>query len=235
MKKDVENAITFLEKIREFLKKLEKLTLLGEIADNAQKRGRIVDPFRILISTVLSVRNRDESTAVAMQQLFEKAKYDSPKKIANAKTEELEILIKKSGFYRTKSKRIKDISQILLDQYAGKVPQEIDKLLELPGVGRKVANCVRVFAFNIDCIPVDTHVHRISNRMGIVSTKRPDQTELALKKVYPKKYWKLINESFVLFGKNICKPLFPRCNECPIETECPKLIILPKKKKKSIK
>jgi len=144
-------------------------------------------PFRVLISVMLSQRTRDENTLIASKKLF--SRFDTAKKILNADISEVKKLIKQSGFYNVKAKRIKEVSRILLDEYDGRVPHELDKLLKLPGVGRKTANCVLVYAFRKPAIPVDTHVHRISNRLGIVKTKTPEQTEHELMRKIPKKYW----------------------------------------------
>jgi endonuclease-3 len=176
------------------------------------------NPFNVLISTILSQRTRDENTLNASNKLF--SKFPTAKKIANANLSVIKKLIKKSGFYNVKAKRIKEVSRILLEKYNGKVPNELDKLLKLPGVGRKTANCVLVYGFNIPAIPADTHVHRISNRLGIVKTKTPEETEYELMKKVPKKYWININELFVKHGQTICNPIKPKCDKCPISKLC---------------
>ena len=176
------------------------------------------DPFKVLISTVLSQRTRDENTYAASKSLF--LKYDTPKKIADADIRDVENLIKRSGFYHVKAKRIKDISKDILENFNGQVPAGLDDLLTLPGVGRKTANCVLVYGFNIPAIPVDTHLHRIPNRIGIVNTKTPEQTEIELMKLVKKKDWLLINDLFVKFGQKICRPVRPGCSKCPIEKYC---------------
>jgi endonuclease-3 len=226
-------AVEFLTKMMEYLKKYHARTLLEEIQHNAEKENEEIDPFRVLISTVLSVRNRDESTHIATINLFENGGLNTPEKIRDAPIEEIEDLIRKSGMYKTKAQNIKKISQILLDKHDGDVPKKMDDLLMLPGVGRKVANCVLVYAYKEPAIPVDTHVHRISNRTGLISTSKPDDTEKKLMQIYPKKYWLDVNNTFVLFGKTTCKPIGPLCDECPITYDCPKIIIkTPTKKKK---
>jgi endonuclease-3 len=230
-----QRAIEILEIMISYLKKVGDASLLGEISEKAHEKKKDPDPFRILISTVLSVRNKDESTAIATKKLFDENHFNTPEKIAKADIEEIEPLIKRSGMYKTKSKRIKEISQILLDKYEGKVPKEMDKLIALPGVGRKVANCVRVYAYNIPCIPVDVHVHRISNRMGLIKTKKPDESEFALMELYPKKYWTSVNDTFVVFGKTVCRPISPKCSLCPVNHLCPKLIQVSRKKTKTKK
>jgi endonuclease-3 len=226
-----ELAVKYLSTMRQYLVDKKLTTMLGEICEDVDANGK-PDAFRILISTVLSVRNKDESTAIATHELFDVAQLNTPEKIAESSLEEIEKHIKRSGMYITKALRLKQICKILLDKYDGKVPTNFEELLELPGVGRKVANCVLVYAYNTPAIPVDTHVHRISNRTGIVKTRKPEETEQELEKIYPKKYWLDVNETFVIFGKTICKPISPLCKECPITKECPKIIIIKEKKKK---
>ena len=176
------------------------------------------NPFNVLISTILSQRTRDENTLIASKKLF--SRFDTAKKLVNADISEVKKLIKQSGFYNVKAKRIKEVSRILLEKYNGKIPDELNKLLKLPGVGRKTANCVLVYGFNIPAIPADTHVHRISNRLGIVKTKTPEQTEYELMKTVPKKYWININELFVKHGQTICNPIKPKCDKCSISKLC---------------
>jgi endonuclease-3 len=176
------------------------------------------DPFQVLISTVLSQRTRDENTERASEKLF--SKYKTPKQLSQAPLEKLYPLIKESGFYMTKAKRIKEISRILEEKYGGKVPRDFGELVSLPGVGRKTANCVLVYAYRLPAIPVDTHVHRISNRIGFVKTRIPEQTESELVKIIPRKYWVDFNELFVKFGQRTCQPVRPRCWECPIVRQC---------------
>ncbi|MFH1587014.1 MAG: endonuclease III [Candidatus Diapherotrites archaeon] len=174
--------------------------------------------FKVLIATALSARTRDANTAKAAKNLF--SKYNTPKKLAAAEIKDIEKLIKASGFYKIKARRIKEISRVLLEDFGGKVPNEIDALVSLPGVGRKTANCVLCYAFNIPAIAVDTHVHRISNRLGLVKTKNPEETEESLSKTLPKKYWLAINELMVKFGQRMCLPRSPKCGECPINSYC---------------
>ena len=175
-------------------------------------------PFRILIATVLSARTKDENTTKAANQLFKV--YGTPQKLANAKVKDVEKIIKSVGFYHVKSKRIIEVAKLLISKYGGKVPSDIDELVEIPGVGRKTANCVLVYAFEQPAIPVDTHVHRISNRLGLVSTKMPEETEMELRKTIPKKFWLDINNTFVMYGQNICKPISPMCDVCKIRNAC---------------
>ncbi|MCQ1536448.1 endonuclease III [Methanosarcina sp. KYL-1] len=181
------------------------------------------DPFFVLISTVMSHRTRDDVTYPAARKLFEK--FSTPEEMLEADVEEIEALIKDVGFYRVKAGRIKEISRILLEEYGGRVPDDMEVLLKLPGVGRKTANCVLAHAFLKDALAVDTHVHRISNRLGLVETKSPEETENELKKLFPRHYWKHINLLLVKLGQNICRPLSPRCEVCILNDMCPKIIL----------
>jgi len=190
-----------------------RMTALNELHE-AETEG----PFSILIGTILSARTRDENTSKVVIKLF--SRYRTPKALANAKVRDVEKLIKSIGFYHIKAKRIIEVAKIIDFQYKGKVPENFEKLIELPGVGRKTANCVLVYAFDKPAIPVDTHVHRISNRLGLVDTKTPEETEFELMEKIPKKYWLQINDTFVMYGQNICKPISPLCNVCKIKTKC---------------
>lgn len=174
--------------------------------------------FSILIGTILSARTKDETTTKAVKILF--SKYKTPKELANAKVKDIEKIIRSIGFYHVKSKRIIEVSKIIDSKYNGIVPDSLDELIQLPGVGRKTANCVLVYAFDKPAIPVDIHVHRISNRLGLVNTKSPEETELELMKKIPKKYWIKINDTFVMYGQNICKPVNPMCSVCKIKKNC---------------
>jgi endonuclease-3 len=179
---------------------------------------RRADPFRTLIATVLSQRTREEKTAEAAAALF--ARYPDAASLAAARASDVVDLIRPAGFYRQKAPVLIEISRRLLQDHGGRVPPRLEELLELPGVGRKTANCVLVFAFGVPAIPVDTHVHRISNRLGWVRTRTPEETEEALMKVLPRRYWMVINELFVLFGREICRPVGPGCSRCPL-FKCP--------------
>ncbi len=180
------------------------------------------DPFFVLISTVMSHRTRDDVTYPAARKLFEI--FSTPEEMVKADVSEIENLIKDVGFYRVKAGRIKEISRILLEKYDGKVPDDMEALLELPGVGRKTANCVLAHAFLKDALAVDTHVHRISNRLGLVETKIPEETETELKKIFPQRYWRHINLLLVKLGQNICRPISPRCEICALNDMCPKIL-----------
>ncbi len=175
-------------------------------------------PFRILVSTVLSLRTKDDCTAAASERLFALAQ--SPQEMSALPVETIARTIYPVGFYNTKAKQLKEICEILLEQYAGRVPDEIDELLKLPGVGRKTANLVVTLGFGKPGICVDTHVHRITNRLGYVKTKNPTETEFALRELLPKKYWLVINDLLVTYGQNRCTPQSPRCSECPIAEYC---------------
>lgn len=190
-----------------------RMTALREL-HNAENRG----PFSILIGTILSARTKDETTTKVVQELF--SKYESPKSLANAKLKDIEKLIKSIGFYHVKARRIIEVASIINAKFKGKVPDNLDELTSLPGVGRKTANCVLVYAFDKPAIPVDIHVHRISNRLGLVETKTPEETEFELTKKIPKKYWLRINDTFVMYGQNICKPITPLCKVCKIKRYC---------------
>lgn len=190
-----------------------RMTALKELHE-AETEG----PFSILIGTILSARTRDENTTMVMKNLL--SHYKSPKALSSAKVKEVEKIIKPIGFYHVKAKRIIKVASIINSQYGGNVPDDFEKLIELPGVGRKTANCVLVYAFDKPAIPVDTHVHRISNRLGLVRTKAPEDTEKELMKKIPKKYWLEINDTFVMYGQNICKPISPMCNVCKIKRKC---------------
>jgi endonuclease-3 len=175
-------------------------------------------PYEILISTLLSLRTKDEVTIEATKKLFYKAK--TPHEMLKLQKKEIEELIYPVGFYPTKSGRILEISKILIEKYNGKVPDSMEELLELPGVGRKTANLVLAEGYKIPAICVDTHVHRISNRIGYVKTKTPDQTEAELRKKLPQKYWIIYNEILVAFGQTICRPISPYCSRCPVAQYC---------------
>jgi len=176
------------------------------------------DPFKILISTVLSQRTRDESTHAASSRLFER--YDTPEKLSSAPVEDVEELIRAVNFHKGKARAIVDISRILVEEYGGKVPRTVEELDALPMVGRKTATCVLSYAFDLDFICVDTHVHRIVNRIGIVDTKKPDHTEKELMNAIPRDLWRSVNELLVRFGQEVCTPQRPKHDICPIREFC---------------
>ncbi len=204
----------FSEILNKIEEQIEGEAHLDELARKKQ------DPFKILISTILSARTRDANTRIATEKLF--AKFSTPKTIAEANLDEIELLIKSSGFYKVKAARIKDVSRILVEKYNSNVPDIYEELMSLPGVGSKTANCVLVYAYKVPAIPVDTHVHRISNRLGWVKTKTPLKTEIALKNTIPKELWLKLNRLFVRFGQQICVSIKPKCESCSINNICPK-------------
>ncbi len=191
----------------------EEPTALQEISDSTDG-----DPFRVLIATVLSHRTKDPVTAKASSRLF--AAFPDARKLSRANVRTVSRLIKPVGFYRTKAKTVKKLARIILEQYGNKVPESMDELLKLPSVGRKTANCVLVYGFKKPAIPVDTHVHRIFNRIGIVETKTPDETEMELVKIVDRRDWLDLNDVFVKFGQLVCKPIGPRCPACPLKDRC---------------
>jgi endonuclease-3 len=172
----------------------------------------------VLVSTVISLRTKDEVTIAASERLLKKA--PSPADLHVMKEASVAKLIYPAGFYRNKAASLRKIAAILLDQYGGKVPASMDALLALPGVGRKTANLVLNEAFDLDAICVDIHVHRISNRCGWLSSKTPEETEMILRDILPKKYWKRINYLLVLYGQTLCRPISPFCSRCVIGKHC---------------
>ncbi|MFZ0265979.1 MAG: endonuclease III [Nitrososphaeraceae archaeon] len=194
-------------------KKPYRLTALKQLQEE-----ELGDPFKILIGTILSSRTRDETTTKVVKTLFKRFK--NAKELAEGNLEEIKQIIHSIGFYNVKAKRIIEVSQLIVKRFDGKVPNSIEKLLELPGVGRKTANCVLVYGFNKPTIPVDTHVHRISNRIGLVNTKTPEKTEIELNNIINKKYWLRLNNIFVMYGQNICLPVAPKCELCELKKMC---------------
>ena len=176
------------------------------------------EPFKVLIATVISQRTREEQTTIVSNRLF--ARYPDAASLADAPVDELERLLNGSQYPEVKAPRIKEIARILRDQFGGQVPRTIDELLALPGVGRKTANCVLLYAFDIPALCIDTHVQRISNRLGWVQTKTPDQTEIALMRILPAPHWLTINRLMVQHGRAICLPSIPQCWRCPVRQWC---------------
>lgn len=203
-----------IEKIIQILKKEIKQYQMPIVSEVALRN----DPYRVLISCLLSLRTKDETTAGASKRLFAKAK--DPKQLAALPIKQIEKIIYPVGFYKTKAKRIKDIADILVKKYNSKVPDDLDELLKFHGVGRKTANIVITIAFKKHGVAVDTHVHRISNRLGYVNTKTPEKTEFALRKKLPKRHWLIYNDLLVTWGQNICKPISPLCSRCKIRSYC---------------
>lgn len=184
----------------------------------AQAKGT---PYQVLVATLLSLRTKDEVTRDAVNRLFRKAK--TPLQMLDLTEDEIRELIYPVGFYRKKSEGLRRVSRIILDDYNGKVPDTVEELVKLPGVGRKTANLVVVLGYEKPGICVDVHVHRISNRWGYVKTNNPEQTEFALRDKLPAKWWLRYNDLLVGFGQTICKPVSPLCSKCSIEQYCPQL------------
>lgn len=182
----------------------------------AAKRKK--DPFRVLVATIISARTKDEVTGAAAERLFALA--DSPKGVAELDVQTIAEAIRPANFYPTKARRIKEIAARLVRDFHGQVPNDLEALLTLPGVGRKTANLVLTEGFGLPGICVDTHVHRILNRIGLVRTRSPLETERALRESLPQKYWAKINALLVSFGQNICRPQSPYCSKCPLNEMC---------------
>lgn len=202
--------------LREEIKKFN-VPIVSEVAADR-------DPYKVLISCILSLRTKDEVTKKASLKLFEHA--DTAKKMINLEELEIQKLIYPVGFYKTKAKRIIEMSNMIIDEYNDKVPDTIDELLKLKGVGRKTANIVVTLGYAKPGVCVDTHVHRISNRWGYVKTKNPIQTEFALREKLPQEHWIEYNDILVTYGQNVCAPISPKCSICPIEKYCPKIGVL---------
>jgi endonuclease-3 len=179
------------------------------------------DPFAVLVSCIISLRTRDEVTKLASARLFTLAKL--PAELLKLPNDKIEKAIYPAAFYRKKTKSLKDLCHVLVKEYSGEVPDKLEELLKLKGVGRKTANLTLILGHNKPGICVDIHVHRISNRWGYVKTKSPDETEMVLREILPKRFWKGYNDLLVSFGQNLCKPVSPYCGSCPIEDQCPKI------------
>ena len=188
-------------------------TALAEVSARTER-----DPFRILIGCILSLRTRDETTAAAAARLFALAA--TPDALLRLPPRRIERTIFPVGFYRTKARVIRRVCRDLLDRFGGRVPPDLDALLTLHGVGRKTANLVLTFGFELPGICVDTHVHRITNRLGFVRTRTPEETERALRAALPRRHWIGLNDLLVAFGQNVCQPLSPRCSVCPVARPC---------------
>ncbi|MBW2969986.1 endonuclease III [Candidatus Woesearchaeota archaeon] len=186
-----------------------------------ERIGRKYNAYEVLISTILSARAKDEVTEIVSEKLFKK--YPTIQKLAKAAKKEVIKIIKPIGFYNQKTKYVINTSKKIIKEFNGKVPDNIEELTQLPGVGRKVASCVLVYSFKKHALPVDTHVHQISNRLGWVKTKTAEQTEKQLMKIVPKKHWLSLNNIFVDHGKKICVPVSPFCSKCPIYKYCKRI------------
>jgi len=179
------------------------------------------DAFRILISCLLSLRTQDKNTKIASNKLFAVAQ--TPEQILKLPIKKLEKLIYSSGHYKKKARTLKHVSKVLLEKFDGKVPKTREELMSIKGIGPKTANIVLAFAFGKKVLPIDTHCHRIPNRLGWIKTKTPEKTEIELNKILPKKYWANFNSIFVQFGKEICQPISPKCSVCPVSKYCPRI------------
>ena len=210
----IENIDEIFKFLKKELKKYNPPVLDSAIWDEIPR-----NPYTTLISCILSLRTKDEVTGPASKRLLKK--YNTPEKIMKLPEEKIQKLIYPVGFYKTKSKTIKNISKTIIEKYDKKVPETLDELLTLKGVGRKTANIVMVYGHRkTGYIPIDTHCHRIPNRLGWIKTKTPEETETQLKKVLPEKYWNDFNNLFVQFGQSICVPISPYCSKCPIKKYC---------------
>jgi endonuclease-3 len=199
-----------IDKVLKILAKQQGISMLGQF--------RKYPAWKILISTILSARANDKATIPVTKELFKK--YKTLKQLAEADPRIIKKIIKRTVYYNQKTKYIMNTAKKILKDYKGKVPSDLDELMKLPGVGHKVAGCVLVYAFNKPALPIDTHCHRISNRLGLVKTKTPDQSMKVLWKELPKKYWLIFNELLVVHGQTICFAKNPRCNVCPVTKFC---------------
>ncbi len=196
---------------------------INQIISNSEQKSEHTHrhgPFRVLVSTVISLRTRDEVTIPSSHRLLSEA--PDAQSLATLPEQRIQELIYPAGFYKNKAKHLKEISQQIISDHGGCVPNSREELTSFPGVGPKTANLVLGLGFGIDAICVDTHVHRIPNRLGWISTKTPEQSEQALMEVLPRQFWIPINQLLVGFGQQICTPVSPRCSACPLTTECPR-------------
>jgi endonuclease-3 len=217
------NVKEFIEAWPVLRKQVQSLRLPWIDQMTTQERN----PFQVLVSCILSLRTQDKTTEEASRRLFQIGR--TPEALAEASAEKIEKAIYPVGFYRVKAQRIKNLSGEILREYNGRVPNSIEELLKLKGVGRKTANLVVTAGYNRDGICVDTHVHRITNRWGLIKTQNPTQTEFALRDILPRKYWKTINRYLVTFGQGICKPISPLCSRCLISKRCKKVGVTKKR------
>ena len=206
--------------IAEVIRKLKK-TVKDFPVPSVTVIARKKDPFVVLVSCLISLRTRDEVTESASARLFSLAK--SPAQLLNLSNSKIEKAIYPAAFFRNKTRSLKALCKVLVNEYSGKVPDTLNELLNLKGVGRKTANLTLILGHDKPGICVDIHVHRISNRWGFVKTKTPDETEMVLRKILPKRFWKGYNDLLVSFGQNLCKPVSPFCKTCPVEDQCPKV------------
>ncbi len=208
---------TIFDMMRKTLNDDDLLPAISTLADENN------DPFQVLIATLISLRTKDKVTIEASKRLFERAA--TPQTMLQLSNQEIEELIYPAGFYRVKANNILKISQILCDKYGGEVPPQKELLMELPGVGTKTANLTLNLGFNIEAICVDIHVHRISNRMGWIATKTPEESEVALEKIMPRRFWIPLNELLVTYGQQICRPVSPICSKCGVYAYCQRVAV----------
>jgi endonuclease-3 len=205
-------------RIGEILRRLSRTAPAWHPTAITRLAGTGPDPFRILIACILSLRTQDTTTGPAAERLFALA--DTPAALAALPAARIAKAIYPVGFYRTKARVVRQLAKDLIARFGGRVPDDLDALLTLKGVGRKTANLVVTIGFGKPGICVDTHVHRISNRLGYVRTKTPDETEMALRATLPRRYWIGYNDLLVTFGQNVCVPVSPKCSACPVRTLC---------------
>ena len=207
------NIVEGLKKLKKAVRKFRTPSVMVIAKKN--------DPFAVLVSCIISLRTRDEVTELASTRLFALAKL--PAELLELSNAKIEKAIYPAAFYRNKTRSLKELCQVLVKEYSGKVPDKLEQLLKLKGVGRKTANLTLILGHNKPGICVDIHVHRISNRWGYVKTKSPNETEMVLREILPKRFWKGYNDLLVSFGQNLCKPVSPFCSSCPVEDQCPKI------------
>lgn len=208
-------------RVEKLIRAIAKSGAAGPLPSVSKIARKKRDPFRVLISTIISLRTKDDVTEAASKRLFELA--DTPDGVAGLDLRRIQRAIYPAGFYKTKAKTIREIARRLVAEYGGRVPDTVDGLLRFRGVGRKTATLVVSLGYNKPAICVDTHVHRISHRLGLVETRNPTETEFALMEVIPKRFWIGYNELLVRFGQNVCKPVSPHCSTCPVRRDCPRI------------
>ena len=214
----MEEGVPYVDEIFSLLRE-EMRRFSPPVVSHIQWKRIRQTPFTVLVSCILSLRTKDEVTAEASVRLLKR--YDTPEKLSKLSVEEIESLIYPVGFYHTKARRLKEIAKILVEKYGGRVPDSFEELLKLRGVGRKTANIVMTYGHKEEgYLAIDTHCHRIPNRLGWVNTRTPEETERELKKLLPEGYWMEFNHLFVRFGQTICLPVSPKCSVCPIQKYC---------------
>ena len=218
---EAERSLWQIDQIRDLQERLRAFRATCRVTTLTEVQSSTRSPFHLLVSCVISLRTKDEVTHDASRRLFRLA--NTPAELAALDLEAIASAIYPAGFYNTKAAQLRQIGALLVEDHGGEVPGDEAALLELPGVGRKTANLVLGLGFGIPAICVDTHVHRISNRLGMVATKNPDATEKALQSVLPKDLWIDINDLLVTFGQNRCHPTSPRCTGCPLDDLCPRI------------